>query len=125
MENEPLTPKDTQDYTPYYSEDGFWKKLGKLASKAGCKVIEPALQLYYLLKSDTVSAKDKALIIGALGYLILPTDLIPDFTPLFGYTDDLATLMMVLKKMGDNLTPAIKQQARDKAQEWLAPKNKK
>lgn len=34
----------------------------------------------------------KALIIGAIGYIIFPLDLIPDITPLVGYTDDLASV---------------------------------
>ncbi len=33
----------------------------------------------------------KALIIGAIGYIILPLDLIPDLTPVIGYSDDLAS----------------------------------
>lgn len=33
----------------------------------------------------------KALIVGAIGYILLPFDLIPDFTPVIGYGDDLAS----------------------------------
>ena len=33
----------------------------------------------------------KALAIGAIGYIILPVDLIPDVLPVVGYTDDLAS----------------------------------
>lgn len=33
----------------------------------------------------------KVLIGGAIGYIILPIDLIPDFTPVLGYSDDLAS----------------------------------
>lgn len=33
----------------------------------------------------------KALIVGAIGYILLPLDLIPDFTPVIGYGDDLAS----------------------------------
>jgi uncharacterized membrane protein YkvA (DUF1232 family) len=33
----------------------------------------------------------KALIVGAIGYIILPIDLIPDMLPVVGYTDDLAS----------------------------------
>lgn len=33
----------------------------------------------------------KALIVGAVGYILLPFDLIPDFTPVIGYGDDLAS----------------------------------
>jgi len=33
----------------------------------------------------------KALIVGAIGYIILPIDLIPDMIPAVGYADDLAS----------------------------------
>ena len=38
----------------------------------------------------------KALIIGAIGYIIFPLDLIPDITPLVGYTDDLASVASIV-----------------------------
>ena len=33
----------------------------------------------------------RALIIGAIGYIVLPLDLIPDIVPAVGYTDDIAS----------------------------------
>jgi uncharacterized membrane protein YkvA (DUF1232 family) len=30
-------------------------------------------------------------VIGAIGYIILPIDLIPDMLPVVGYTDDIAS----------------------------------
>jgi uncharacterized membrane protein YkvA (DUF1232 family) len=39
------------------------------------------------------------LIIGALVYFVLPTDLTPDFIPGIGYIDDLAVIMGVLKRL--------------------------
>ena len=80
-------------YERHYNEDGFWKKLRRVATQVGAKVIFPALQLYYLMQSKDVPVKAKTLIIGALGYLILPADLVPDFIPALGFTDDLTTLI--------------------------------
>lgn len=42
--------------------------------------------------------KDKAIIIGALGYLISPLDVIPDAIPIAGLGDDVAVLLYVLRK---------------------------
>ena len=39
------------------------------------------------------------LITGCLGYFILPIDLIPDFIPIAGYTDDVAGMIFAIKKM--------------------------
>ncbi len=44
------------------------------------------------LDNPTTPNHMKALIIGAIGYIIFPLDLIPDITPLVGYTDDLASV---------------------------------
>ena len=112
-------PKDVKVYQKYYSESGFWKKLGKVAIVAGRRLIYCALLLYYVLKSPDVLIKDKAMIIGALGYFILPVDLIPDFIPVAGYADDMAALVACYNAVKDNVTPEIEQQAQEKLADWF------
>ena len=68
-------------YAKEYDENAFWEKLKKFGRKAGIKVCYAALLLYYVLKSPLTSGKDRAKIIGALGYFLLPIDIIPDFSP--------------------------------------------
>ena len=106
-------------YERHYDEDGFWKKVRRLASQVGAKVLYPALQLYFLLQSKEVPVKAKTLIIGALGYLILPTDLVPDFIPALGFTDDLTAIMMALRTLNRYLTPDINRQAKEQADKLL------
>lgn len=48
------------------------------------------------LENPTTPNHMKALIIGAIGYIIFPLDLIPDITPLVGYTDDLASVASIV-----------------------------
>ena len=67
-----MDEKDIQKYEKHYDDNAFWEKLQKFARKAGIKVTYAALLLYYVLKSPTTSGKDRAKIIGALGYFILP-----------------------------------------------------
>ena len=112
-------PKDVKVYQKYYSESGFWKKLGKVAIVVGSRLIYCALLLYYVLKSPDVLIKDKAMIIGALGYFILPVDLIPDFIPVAGYADDMAALVACYNAVKDNVTPEIEQQAQEKLADWF------
>lgn len=106
-------------YERHYDDKGFWKKLRHLAAQVGAKVLYPALQLYYLLQADHVPAKAKTLIVGALGYLILPTDLIPDFIPALGFTDDLTALMVVLRNLYKYLTPEISARAMEQTEKLL------
>lgn len=103
----------------HYDENSFWKKLKRVAAQVGSKVLYPALQLYYLLQSKEVPVKAKTLIIGALGYLILPADLVPDFIPALGFTDDLTALMIALRTVSKHLTPDINRQAKEQAAKLL------
>lgn len=97
-----------------YSESAFWSKLRKVGSRIGANAFYYALSLFYIMTSGNVSLKDKAYIAGALGYLIVPLDLIPDAIPVLGFTDDISALLTVYNRMKANLTPEMKQQVVDK-----------
>lgn len=112
-------PRDIEKYQKHYSDDGLKVKIGKVAKKAGIKVIYLALLLYYVLRSPSVSKGDKGKIWGALGYFILPIDLVPDFLPIAGYTDDLAALVWAFWSVAKNVTPEIKLQAENKLHDWF------
>lgn len=113
-------PRDIEKYQKHYSENGLVNKIGKVCKKAGMKVIYYVLLLYYVLKDESTSAKDKMIIIGALGYFILPVDLIPDFIPLMGFTDDAGALLACIKTISANITPAVKRNAAQKLCDWFA-----
>lgn len=53
--------------------------------------------VHRLVKDARVPAGPKLLLIGVLGYLILPTDLVPDFFPGLGQLDDIAVILGGLK----------------------------
>ena len=108
-------PQDVEQYQKHYSESGFWNKVGKL----GKKVLKPAMLLYYVMKSPDVPLATKATITGALGYLILPIYLVPDFIPVAGYADDGAALWAVVKMCDAYITPEIRAQADAKLDELL------
>lgn len=116
---ERFSPQTAPQYNRHYDEDSFWKKLKHLASNVGSKVLYPALQLYFLLQAKDVPMKAKTLIVGALGYLILPADLVPDFIPALGFTDDLTALMVALRTLNKYLTPDINARAKDQANKLL------
>ena len=71
------------------------------------------------MQSDKVSTANKAMIIGALGYMISPLDVIPDAIPIAGLTDDLAVLLFVLKKVWTDVDPEIQQKAKDRLGKWF------
>jgi len=110
---------DMNKYQSEYSDKKFWNKVASVAKKAGIKVIYAALLLYYVLEDPKVSTFDKAKIYGALGYFILPIDLIPDFIPVIGYTDDLAALIWAVHSVWTNITPEMKARAQKQLHEWF------
>jgi uncharacterized membrane protein YkvA (DUF1232 family) len=115
-----IIPEELEDleklkrYQQHYSKEKLADKLLKVAKKAGVKVIYAACLLYYMLEDEQVSGKDKLLIVGALGYFILPFDLIADFTPLVGFADDLVGLVFVVKTIYKNITPEVERKAKSR-----------
>ena len=114
-----FTLETASQYSRHYNDNDFWSKLRRVATRVGAKILYPALQLYYLLQSKDVPVKAKTFIIGALGYLILPADLIPDFIPALGFTDDLTALLLALRAVNTHLTPEIKRQAKEQTDKLL------
>ena len=119
------TPNEIEKYQENYSESGLQRKIKSAARWAGAKVMYAVLLLYYVLQSPTISKADKSKIYGALGYFILPTDLVVDFLPVVGYSDDLAALMIALHAVATNITPEIKAQAKAKLSKWFGEKSQK
>ena len=119
MEVEEINLKDLKQYQKHFSETVLWKKIKKLGEKAGLKVVYASLLLYYALKSDEVSLQAKATIIGALGYFIFPFDLLPDFIPFIGFSDDLGALILAITQIKDAISPEIKKLAKEKLDDWF------
>ena len=79
-------------------------------------------KVLFLLKrfNENSSPKDKALIIGALLYAILPVDIIPDVIPGLGLVDDAFAVVMVYSIVKKSV-PLVKK-AVEKTQEKVAKK---
>ncbi|MGN1374943.1 MAG: YkvA family protein [Prevotella sp.] len=110
---------DFMQYSNKFTNSDFVDKISKIAKRAGAKLVYAALILYYTLQSDKISVKDKAIIIGALGYLVSPLDVIPDAIPIAGLGDDLAVLIYVLNKVWGSVSEDIKLKARTKLTKWF------
>lgn len=106
-------------YSDKFSSKGFVEKISRIAKRAGSKLVYVALVLFYTLQSKEVSLKDKAIIVGALGYLISPLDVIPDAIPIVGLSEDLTVLMYVINKIWVDVPDDVKTKARTKLSEWF------
>ena len=90
-----------EKYQKHFDKNVALKLLVKLrkATRNKPKLIAGATGAIVVTLGSLISALDnpatpthmKALIIGAIGYIVFPLDLIPDLTPVIGYSDDLAS----------------------------------
>jgi uncharacterized membrane protein YkvA (DUF1232 family) len=110
---------DFMSYANKFSQNDFVEKISRVAKRAGAKLVYAALILFYTLQSDKISMKDKAVIIGALGYLISPLDVMPDAIPIVGLSDDLAVLIYVLKMVWTDIDPEVQERAKTKLKDWF------
>ena len=62
-----------------------------------------------LLTDRRVSNTDKLLVAGAVAYVLMPMDFIPDFIPFIGEVDDLFVLVLALQRLIANAGRAVVQ----------------
>ncbi|ADU91601.1 YkvA family protein [Taylorella equigenitalis] len=105
------------------SDTEYANSFKKIGSRLGKPLLEKGLTLYYALRSPKTPKWAKRVIYGALAYLFLPIDAIPDLLPGVGFTDDLSVVAGALVTIAAYITPEIKQKARDSMFKWF-PKYK-
>tara|TARA_Y100001968_G_scaffold232126_1_gene214881 strand:+ start:883 stop:1248 length:366 start_codon:yes stop_codon:yes gene_type:complete len=93
--------------------------LKKVILKAGRVIAQPALEGFELIMDNSTPPQVRVSIIGALTYLVVPVDLIPDFIPATGFSDDLVALTAVISLWQHHLTPEIRFRAKCKLDKWF------
>lgn len=119
MNKNDFSSDDLIKYEGHYNEEDFWTKIGKIARHAGIRVVYYALVLYETLMDSATPRKYRTVIAGALGYLILPLDIIPDFLPSLGFADDWAALLAAIYYVTQAVTPEIKEKAKLRLSKWF------
>ena len=91
------------------------------ALKLGQSTTKMMLEMYYVLKSPQTSAGNKAIIVAALGYQLLPKDLLPRKRfGILGFLDNGVTLAVAYKKVKSSITPEIEQQVEETISKWFS-----
>ncbi len=108
-----------KQYVDRFSESRFWQKLSHYARQAGIRVTYAALLLFYAYNRKETPGWAKRIVLGTLGYLISPIDVMPDLTPLIGYTDDLGVLTFGLVTIAAYIDKVTKEKAREKLKDWF------
>ena len=105
---------DVEYYAGEFSEQDFWSKIKNKIKSAGLQLIYKAMQLYYATENPNCRTKVKAGIYAALGYFIAPLDLMPDFVPFGGYTDDLSAILLATMMAQAYIDDEVREKARQK-----------
>lgn len=73
---------------------------------------QDALAAYFCAIDPQTDRRVKLTLAGALAYFVMPIDLIPDFLPLVGFTDDAAVIAAALAAVSRSIRPEHREQAR-------------
>lgn len=81
----------------------FWPKLRKVAGRI--PFARDALAAYYCATDRETPPRVRGILFAALVYFIMPTDIIPDFFAVIGFSDDMAVLMAAFAMIRGHLRP--------------------
>ena len=110
---------DIQEYLKYYDELELKDKLKIIGNKIGSKILFYVLIMVVLISDNKIPIKVRLVFMAALGYLILPTDLVADLLPVVGFTDDIAFLSYAISNAREYITPEVTSKAKDKLGKWI------
>ncbi len=97
-----------------FVRERFWDKLRKTLGRI--PFIEDAVAAYYCAMDSKTPLYVRAVLMGALAYFIVPSDVIPDFIAGLGFTDDAAVMAAAIGAVSS----ALKTEHFDKARAFLA-----
>jgi len=95
----------------------------RLLRRAGRTIARPALECFELLVDGSTPHQVRVTMLAALTYLLLPLDLIPDFIPAAGFSDDLVALTALLGLCTRHISPDIRARAQRRLDQWF-PENR-
>lgn len=88
---------------------GFWSKLSKVA--ASIPFAEDLVAAYYCTRDPETPLRVRAILLAALAYFVLPTDMIPDFLAGLGFTDDATVLTAAIGLIATHMKPEHREAA--------------
>jgi uncharacterized membrane protein YkvA (DUF1232 family) len=93
--------------------------LRRLLRRAGRTLARPALECLELLLDGKTPPQVRITMVAALTYLLVPMDLIPDFIPAAGFSDDLVALTALLGLCSTHMNEEIRIRAQRKLDRWF------
>jgi len=91
----------------------FWRKIKAVLGYL--PLAETFLAAFFAAIDPKTPAAAKAILLGAIGYFVIPIDMIPDMLGALGYTDDVAVVLAAIRAVEGSITDGH----REKAKAWL------
>ncbi|MBO6002063.1 MAG: DUF1232 domain-containing protein [Mailhella sp.] len=108
-----------QKFSKFFDPKKLFQKVLRFSGPIGEEATRKILQMYYVLQDPGVPAKAKAIIIGALGYVICPFDLVPDFIPGAGLLDDIAAVTAAFVAVSMHVDDSVNRKVDEKMAQLL------
>ncbi|HEY9549453.1 MAG TPA: YkvA family protein [Kiloniellaceae bacterium] len=89
---------------------GFWAKLKRSVGRV--PFLEDAVSAYYCAFDPKTPRPVKAMLLAALAYFVVPSDMIPDFIAGLGFTDDATVLFATVRMVAGHISDRHHEQAR-------------
>ncbi len=109
-----MKKSDILKYRKYYDENRLSEKIFSVIGKVGSGALYYVFLLLLLVSDKKIPTKVRLVFMAALGYFILPSDIIADILPGLGFTDDIAFLTYAVNSASRYITPELKEKAREK-----------
>lgn len=107
-----LSPADIEQQQKQESKirRKFWPTLKN--ALAQLPFAEDVVTAYFCAMDKNTPSHVRGVLLAALAYFVLPTDLIPDFIAMIGFGDDVAVLTVALSTLKKHMTPEQREAAR-------------
>ena len=93
-------------------------KLRRIVRRVGLQLAEKALTAFHVMRDRDTPRKHVLVLGSALAYLLVPQDLIPDYLPAVGWTDDAAAISTALVTVAVSVKPEHRERARRTIRGW-------
>jgi uncharacterized membrane protein YkvA (DUF1232 family) len=88
-----------------------WRKARSLGRQL--PFAEDVIAAYFCVMDAGTPRQVKLILLAALAYFVMPFDLIPDFLPIIGFTDDAAVMGAALAAVASSITDEHRRKARE------------
>jgi uncharacterized membrane protein YkvA (DUF1232 family) len=98
-------------YRAQIVEEGFWKKLLKLAGRV--PFVEDLAAAYFCLIDPSTPGRVRGIVLVALAWFVVPASVLPEFIVVLGFTDDVAVVAIAARMVRRHIKERHYRRARE------------